>query len=236
MHFKGSNIPPLFNQAEITLTGKPTIIANPVGNGIHFTNADHIGYKFNVSKPWPYPFDINQCVTGVTLSIWRKWDYIVSSYYRIYISLGKTFSVYRAWVDTSDLIGLRWNADGEYSWYHGSMGKPGKWNLITWKVNHSHSMGYLNGFKRSERQKEMRKFPSKINNELHFNKKLNAGKFSIGPMQLWAGGKFPVFIWRLFQEALKDYDENWESLVMWLLFLKLNISDANDWLIEKYFM
>ena len=80
-------------------------------------------------------------------------------------------------------------------------------------------MGYVNGLKTVQKLKETRNKPSDIKNEVYFNQNLNAGNFSVGPIQLWAGGKSPVFIWRLFQEGLNDYDENWELLSMWLLCL-----------------
>ena len=167
-------------------------------------------YKFPVSQPWPCPFDMNQCLAGFTLSFWFKWDYIVSGYYRYYITLGDTSSVYRARDVTKNVVSLRWIADGIFSWFYGSKGKPGEWNLITWKVNHTHSVGYLNGLKRFEKPKKQFSGLSKIDNELHFNKNRNAGNFSVGPMQLWAGGKSPVFIWRLFQEGLGESDKNWQ--------------------------
>ena len=206
---------PNFIEAEVSVAGKPTIIASPVGNGIRFTNEDHIVYKFPVSEPWPCPFNITQCLTGFTMSFWFRWEYVISSYYRYYMTLGSTFSVYRPKTVTENTISMKWNADGKFSWYHGSFGNPGKWNLITWKVNRTHSVGYLNGLKwHIVRQRKTRNIPSDISNELHFNKNFNAGNFSVGPMQLWASGKSPVFIWRLFQEGLDDYNKKWLLFVM----------------------
>ena len=213
MDSKITDLQPLFNQVEVILSGKPTSIACPVGKGIHFTSADRFVYRFLVSEPWPCPFNINQCPSGFTLSFWFKWYYIPVTYYIHYISMGNTFSVYKR-EGTGNCISLRWNVAVQTSWYHCSRGNPGEWNLVTWKVNHTHSVGYLNGLKTSERMKETDKnFPNDISNELHFNKNLNAGKFSVGPIQLWAGGKSPVFIWRLFQEGLNDYDLNWGAIL-----------------------
>ena len=204
---------PLYNQAEINITGNPTTTICPVGNGIQFADEDHVVYKFPVSEPWPCPFDINNCSTGFTLSFWFKWDYIVRSYFRFYISLGDTFSLYRARAVTASVVSLKWKADGKFAWFYAARCYPNRWNLITWKVNHTHSVGYRNGLKIVERLKNPPKvLTSGITSELHLNKNLNAGNFSVGPMQLWAGGKSPVFIWRLFQEGLKDYGKNWEFL------------------------
>ena len=195
---------PLFNTAEVNITGKPTYTACPVGNGIHITDEDRIVYKFPVSEPWPCPFNINQCLTGFTLSFWFKWDYKAINNYIFYISLGTAFNVYRP--PANNLTSLRWSADGEFTWYFGRVLQPDEWTLMTWKVNLTHSVGYINGFKMSENIKKMKSFPSDISNELHFNKNLNAGNFSVGPMQMWARGMSPVFIWRLYQEGLNEYD------------------------------
>ena len=151
MNLERPNLQPLFNQAEVNLTGNPTLVDSPVGNGIQLTNDGHVGYKFNVSEPWPCPFDINQCFAGFTMSVWFKWEYVVSSYYRFYILLGKTLRVYRPSGTTRNVIGLRWNVDGKFTWFYGSKGNPGKWNLITWKINHTHSVGYLNGLRDFEK-------------------------------------------------------------------------------------
>ena len=199
-----SELQPHFNQIEVITTGNPETVDCPVGNGIRFTNEARVIYRFTVSKPWPCPFNINQCPTGFTLSFWFNWDYIVSSYYRNYINLGKTFSLYRANDFTKVLVSLRWLVDDTFSWYYPSKGNAGEWNLITWRINHTHGVGYLNGFKKFEKPKKNYNSPSDIDNELYFNKNLNTGNFSMGPMQLWAGGKSPVFIWRLFQEGLKN--------------------------------
>ena len=227
-NLKRNKLQPLFNYAEVDLTGNPTLVDSPVGNGIQFTNDDHIGYKFNVSEPWPCPFDINQCFAGFTMSVWFKWEYVVSSYYRYYITLGDTFKVYRASDTTQSVISLRWNVDGQFTWFCGSEGNPGKWNLITWKINHTQTVCYLNGLKDYEKVKEMRDYPSYISNEIHFNKNLNAGNFSVGPLQLWAGGKSPVFILRLFKEGLTEHDDNWHSFITLPLFLDSNFGCCNE--------
>ena len=130
----------------------------------------------------------------------------------------KTLWVYKASADTGNDISLRCNAGDKFSWYYGPKFNPDKWNLITWKVNNTHSVGYVNGLKTFQKLKVTGNMPSEIKNEVYFNPNLDAGNFSVGPLQLWASGKSPVFIWRLFPEGLNDYDENWELLSMWLLF------------------
>ena len=79
---------------------------------------------------------------------------------------------------------------------------------MMWIVNHTHNIGYLNGIKVNIRLKENRGFPSTISNEIHISTNGNAGSFAVGQMRLWAGRKSPVFMWRLFQGGLPDYDEN----------------------------
>ena len=78
---------------------------------------------------------------------------------------------------------------------------------MMWIVNHTHNVGYLNGIKVTTRPKYSRGFLSDISDEIHINTNRNAGSFAVGQMQLWAGRKSPVFMWRLFQEGLPDYDE-----------------------------
>ena len=160
-----TDLKPLFDQVEVTLSGQPASIACPVGNGIHFTSADHFVCKFLVSEPWPCPFNINQCPSGFTLSFWFKWDFIAVTYEIYYISMGNAFSVYKPG-GTGNCISLRWNVAVHTSWYHCSKGNPCEWNLITWKANHTHSVGYLDGLKTSEQMKKTDKnFSNDISNE-----------------------------------------------------------------------
>ena len=208
MRLSTPDIQPLFNQTELTIIGNPIIVTSPVGKGIHIADDDNIVYKFPVSEPWPCPFDINQCLDGFTLSFWFRWSYVVSNYYRHYITLGKAFTVYRPPRRTDNLLQMRWNVDAEFSWYTSLQVIPGDWNLMMWIVNHTHNVGYLNGIKVTTRPKESRGFLSDISDEIHINTNGNAGGFAVGQMQLWAGRKSPVFMWRLFQEGLPDYDEN----------------------------
>ena len=187
------------------VVGNPKIVLSPVGNGIHFTDSDNIGFKFFISESWPCPFDINQCPAGITLSFWFRWEYVISTFYKIYIALGNTFHVYRAPGNT--MVSLRWNVDREFSWYFSAHPVPGEWNLVMWMVNHTHNVGYLNGLKRYTQLKETKRNPSDIINELRINPNLNAGNFSLGQMLLWSGRKSPVFMWRLYQEGLRDYED-----------------------------
>ena len=78
---------------------------------------------------------------------------------------------------------------------------------MMWMVNHTHSVGYLNGIKVQTRLKEKRVSLNDISDEIHINTNGNAGSFAVGQMRLWAGRKSPVFMWRLFHEGLSDYDE-----------------------------
>ena len=202
--FNTRSMKPLFNRAEAMIIGTPSVVTSPVGNGIRFTTRDSIGYKFPVSEPWPCPFDIDTCRTGLTLGIWFRWEYVVSSYYRRYITLGDAFSFYRRSTITSNMVSLRWNFDRELSRFSGFFLVPGKWQLVSWMLNHTHQIDYLDGLKIRTRKEIAMKIGSDITNELHFNKNLDAGNFSVGQIQLWSGRKSPVFMWRLYQQGLPD--------------------------------
>ena len=205
-----SDLRPFFDNTEVIITGNPRVVGSPIGNGIWLINGDRIAYKFPVSEPWPCPFYINQCLTGIMLSFWFRGDDVISNYYRIYISLGNSFLVYRPHTHTLSQLNLRWNVDNQFSWYSSVNIKPDQWHLITWIVNHTNSVVYKDGLKYSTRTKgPYGGRPERKSNTLHMNEHLNTGNFSVGPMQLWSGRKSPVYIWRLFQEGLSGYDGNW---------------------------
>ena len=208
MRLSTPDFQPFFNQTEVTAIGNPVVVTSPVGSGIRIADKGKIIYKFPVSEPWPCPFDIHQCPDGFTLSFWFRWRYVVSNYDRHYITLGNAFMVSRPQNSTDNLLQMRWSVDRGFSWLTGLQVIPGEWNLMMWMVNHTHSIGYLNGIKVETWLKTNSGFPSNISNELHINTNRNAGSFAVGQMLLWAGRKPPVFMWRLFQEGLPDYDEN----------------------------
>ena len=208
------DVRPLFDRSLVTITGSPEAVVSPVGPGIRLTKKDQIEYNFPVSKPWPCPFNIKQCSTGITLSLWFRWSYVVTAFQKRYVSLGRCFYLYRAERIKDNLIGLRWNDDRETanSWYGGFFVTPGKWTHITWVVNQTYAVWYRDGKKGSSRRKHnMPRLRCSVGKKLKFNAKLDKGDFSLGPIQLWAGRKSPVFIWRLFQEGLSEYSEDWLS-------------------------
>ena len=200
---------PLFNQAAVAITGTPSVVITPVGNGIRFTDSDRVSYTFPVSEPWSCPFDINECTTGLILSFWFRWEYVISSYYRNHITLGKSFHVIRPPNEIDNWIALRWKVGREFSWYNGYALVPDQWHLVMWMLNHTHSVSYLDGLKSKARRKEtqVRDSAIEIVNELHFNTNLNAGGVSVGQIQLWSGRKSPVFMWRLYHEGLPDHND-----------------------------
>ena len=123
MRLRTPDIHPLFNQTQVTIIGNPLIVTSPVGNGIRIADNSKIIYKFTVSQPWSCPFDVNQCPIGFTLSFWFRWEYVVSSYYRDYITLGKVFAVYGPPRRTDNLpprrrdnlLQMIWNVNREFS-------------------------------------------------------------------------------------------------------------------------
>ena len=204
--FNTSKLHPILDEVDVTIMGNPTVVPGPVMNGIRLTAGDRVLYKFSVSPPWPCPFDINQCPTGFTLSFWLRWKYVVNPHFSMYIQLGNTLQIYRWERDTKKHISLRWNLHWRFSWYFGTYIVADEWILLTWMLNHTHSVGYLNGLKRYTQLKENRRQVVSISNELHINPRGNAGDFSIGPIQVWSGRKSPVFLWRLYQEGLRNDD------------------------------
>ena len=204
-----SDLQPFFDHFEVIITGAPSIVASPVGNGIHFTRNDRAAYHFPASEPWPCPFDIMQCPYGITLSFWFRWDNVVSSYYRYFVSMGNTFLVYRPDTNPKPNLSLRWNVGKQFSWYNAIIMKPDEWHLLTWMVNHTHSVGYRNGRKLDTWLKELNQKDKVKSNVLNFNKHLNTGNFSVGLFRVWSGSKSPVFIWRLFQEGMLGWKGDW---------------------------
>ena len=207
-----SDLRPFFDHVEIITTGDPRIVSSPVGTGIRFAAEDRVSYKFPVSEPWLCPFYINQCPAGITLSFWFQCDSVVSNYYKYYITLGNTLLLYKQRTNPSK-VHLRWNVDNQFSWYSNVDIHPDQWHLITWIVNHTHNVVYKDGVKYRTRLKGPFDWsPERKGNTLHMNEYLNNGNFSVGPMQFWSGRKSPVFMWRLFQEGLRGYDDIWSFL------------------------
>ena len=210
----------LFDRSLVTiiwplLIGHPKAVISPVGPGIRLSKDDQVEYKFPLSKPWPCPFYIKQCSTGITLSFWFRWSYVVTTYQKWYVSLGQCFYLYRADSIKNNLIALRWNDDREKanSWYGGLAATPRKWTHITWVVNHTYAFWYRDGMiGKSRPKKKSPNLRCGVGKKLKLNAKLNKGDFSLGPIQLWAGRKSPMLIWILFQEGLSDYSENWLSI------------------------
>ena len=206
---------PHFEQTEVTIQGNPEAVPSPVGNAIRFTDGDRVSYKLAISEPWPCPLNFSKCLTGVTLSFWFRWEFIVGDNYRHYITMGNTFRVYRRPRITSTMISMRWKIDSEYSWWAGANVVPREWNLVTWMVNRTHNVVYLNGLKHKTRSIKSKVILGGINNELYFNRNLKVGNFSLGQMKLWYGQKSPVFIWRIYQEGLLQNDDNY-VIMYWI--------------------
>ena len=148
-----SDLRPFFDSTEVIITGNPRVVGSPIGNGIRLTREDRIAYKFPVPEPWPCPFYINQCLTGIMLSFWFRGENVISNNYRVYISLGNSFLVYKPRTNTPSKVHLRWNVDNQFSWYSSVNIKPDQWHLITWIVNHTNSVVYKDGLKYSTRTK-----------------------------------------------------------------------------------
>ena len=199
---------PLYDQAEVSITGNPATVSSPVGNGILVTNENRIVYKVNVAQPWPCPFDFYQCTAGVTVGIWFWWDSMILRHKKKndILSLGSVFRFYKGHKNI-DFIMRSNNNTG--SWFGMPKLAPGKWNLIMWMMNDTHFVYYVNGFKQKTKAiGPDRGIDTKATNEWRINQDLNAGNFSLGPVQVWSGRKSPVLMWRLFQQGLPNYDGN----------------------------
>ena len=208
------DLQPFFDQAEVSTVGNPRTVSSPTGYGISLNTNDQVRYKFPISHPYPCPFYIKQCPTGFTPSFWFRWESLIQDKYRYYISLGnKVFYVYKS---SNNALQMRWNVDAEFSWYSGALYRIGfgKWYLITWRLDHGQCVLYVNGLRFATKIKENINNLRDMSNELYINPHRNNGNFSVGPMQWWAGRKSPVFIWRLFQDGLPDYDGNWTLFIV----------------------
>ena len=97
------------------------------------------------------------------------------------------------------------------SWFGKIKLVPGKWNLAMWMLNDTHYVHYLNGIKTQTKAigpAMNRPVDIQSNNEWRINENLDAGNFSVGPIEIWFGRKSPVLMWRFYQQGLLDYDEN----------------------------
>ena len=201
-----------YNEADVFITGNPTAVTSPIGNGTRLTPNDRVRYMFPVSAPWPCPFDINQCPNGVTLSIWFRWEYfVIILQQRRFVSLGNCMYLYRPNKVNNSLLSLRWVVNTRKLLYSGFSVTPGKWTHILWVVNTTHAVWYMNGLKGNIKAVLNKQLPRGLGRKLSFNEALDMGTFSIGALNMWAGRRSPVFMWRLYQEGLQNRDERWIS-------------------------
>ena len=206
-----SDLQPYFDQAEVTIIGNPTIAVAPLGNGLHVTTDDRVVYKFPVSKPWPCPFDIAECPTGITVSFWFRRNYVMTSTQKDFFRFGKVFRIYTPHGHKYSVISMRWFIEGNSYVYGYSRILSGKWNLVSWVINNTHTISYVNGVRKHIGQRNIDTWTVNvnINNELYVggaNRALRAN-FSVGSLRLWAGRMSPVYMWRQFQEGLPDQNE-----------------------------
>ena len=213
---KTANFHPHFDQAEATITGNPTGIAAPFGNGLRVTTADRILYKFPVSAPWPCPFLIAKCPSGVTFSFWIRRNYVKSGTQKYYARFGNVFTIYAPKNSKNNVITMRWNLKNVCFWY-GYMALPSdQWNLVAWVVNETHHRMYLNGVGKATKRRVLKapfNMPSNVKNDLHISttNRFLRTNFSVGPIRIWAGRMSPVYMWRQFQEGLTDQSDKWSS-------------------------
>ena len=210
INLKTPNFHPHFDKAEVTIIGNPTSVAAPLGNGLHVTNEDGVVYTFPVSKPWPCPFDIAECSTGITVSFWFRRNYVVTTTQNHFVRFGNVFMIYAPRDHKYSVITMRWYNGNGY-WY-GYTGIPsGKWNLVASVINDTHIVGYLNGLRKKAGRKLAAMSTVDINNELYVSNpnRFIRSNFSVDPIWIWDGRLSPVYNWRLFQKILPDQDENW---------------------------
>ena len=200
---------PLYDQAEVIITGNPTTVRSPVGNVIFFTSEIQLVYKVNVAQPWPCPFDFHQCSTGVTIGFWFWWNSIDMSKKRYVISLSRVFHFFK---DKKGIHAFNIRAnDDTGTWYGATILAPGKWSYVMWMINGTNYVRYVNGSKGKTGPKGPNTVAMQYDNRWKINPGLETGNFSLGPIQVWSGRKSPVFMWRLFQDGLPDYEENWDD-------------------------
>ena len=206
----------IYNEAEVVITGNPTIVASPVGNATRLTPADRVQYLFPASAPWPCPFDINKCPSGITMSLWFRWEYFaIVPRHRWFISLGSSMYLYRPNKVYSNLLSLRWVVDTRTLLYGGFHVTPGEWTHMLWVVNTTHYAFYINGLKVITRTALSKRFARGLGRKLSLNEALDMGTFSVGQINLWAGRRSPVFMWRLYQDGLRSHDGYWIAYRFW---------------------
>ena len=97
------------------------------------------------------------------------------------------------------------------SWFGTTKLVPGKWNIVMWLMNDTHYVHYVNGIKTQIKPigpALAYYVDTQADNEWRINQNLDAGNFSVGPIEVWFGRKSPVLMWRFYQQGLPDYDEN----------------------------
>ena len=198
--FGKHKLQPLYHRGDVTVTGYPRVVKGPFGSAISLTKLDRVVYRFDVSEPFPCPFDILQCQDGFTLSLWIQLKNVTQGLHRVYLKLGNNV-ILKKYIAPHV---VRFNALADnYKWYN-EVYVAEKWIHIAviWKLTESFS--YMNGQKMFKYAPGNPDISVVSNNELQFSSDSNPGDFSIGNVELWSGAKSPLFIWRLYQEGLLD--------------------------------
>ena len=199
-----------YDEAEVIIAGNPKAVTSPVRNGTRLTPADRVRYMFPVSAPWPCPFDTNQCPNGLTLSIWFRWEYfVIIPRQRRFFSLGNSMYLYRPNKVNNSLLSLKWVVNTRKLLYSGLSVTPGQWTHILWVVNTTHAVWYRDGLKGNIKAVLNKALPRGLGRKLSFNEALDMGTFSVGAVNMWAGRRSPVFMWRLCQEGLRNRNARW---------------------------
>ena len=191
---------PLLNRGDVTVTGNPSVVQGPFGNAISFTEFDMMLYRFDVTEPFPCPFDILRCQEGFTLSVWIQLKNATLDRHRSYLNLGNSIVIKKFVVPYV----VRLNMFATNSRWYNEVRAAEEWIHIAvmWKI--TESVSYMNGQKMFIYSPRNTGTSVMLSNELWFSGDSNPGEFSMGNLQLWTGMKSPVFVWRLYQEGLLE--------------------------------
>ena len=191
---------PLLNRGDVTVTGNPKVVQGPFGNAISFTEFDMMLYRFDMTEPFPCPFNILRCQEGFTLNLWIQLKNATLDRHRSYLKLGNSIFIKKFVVPYV----VRLNMFAAHSKWYNEVHVAEEWVHIAviWKL--TESLSYMNGQKMYQYLPIDTARSEILSNELWFSSDSNPGKFSIGNVELWSGMKSPVFIWRLYQDGLVE--------------------------------
>ena len=203
---------PYISHNERIIVGNPRVVQSPVGYGIRCTVNDYIIFRYPLTDPMPCPFNILECLEGITLSLWFRGEKIGSTGWRSYFRTGGDFTVYG--IPREPRIDFNWYTHKGHRWWNGINFPWNEWAHLALIWNITHTVSYLNGEKYKERLRSPSTKSVVISNEIRLAGS-NPAHYSLSGLRFWSGRSSPVLIWRFYQEGLTASTKNG-----WLLYWK----------------